>query len=452
MNNFPDFTIPSGKIAIHQFEYENDYPDYNSNNKGYTFTRKKAEFSDTYRVDYDSWVRDLGMPAAYSVSSAEREAAFANISLESLKSNFNRDILSQGGRGVLELNWEVFVGLDLNNTKLTETFNLWTAAQPNALLSFWANAGIVVNSSQVSAQTSATSMAADLDYAGTYIQWLSDRLPYSVFGGNWNLIWQNADIFQVSKYQYRLDETSWMHTAMISTVMNHKLFPTKKALWQDFPYIEYQISGGAMDFVAAKSISRNESFLFLSKPVVDPGEMFSRSVFAIAFGDGIEQWWDPFTVQEDAYYYGGRDGYARLQNGSVPSVDRFKPYNDGRQGGAYTPRSLKGMDWHVAGMWAVSQSKDIIESATSWTFPDFSEDAGATWVTGANTGLAHTFVNKQPIIIYKEKSDGLAGLLLVKNPFQDPTTEKTYRVKINGIDHNVIQVGNYASCIRIANP
>lgn len=451
---FPDFTLPSGKIAATQLEFGDDYPSYTSNDKGWTFT-KTMEYNNSHYYDYDGWATSAGMPAAYSVDDATRNLAFDNIAESTLISNFTNEVYSNRNRGMVVLNFEVFVGLDKNKQKLSNIFNVWKNGNPDALLAFWTEKGAIkTNRIQFESVTDINQIAPDIDYTGDYSSWGSTRANSTIFLRNYGFNSYYPDVFYVNDlYQTELDNLGWIHEAVANTVMNRKFYPDKKSMWIDFPSVENQvnITTANVAYIEHKSPTDGQVYKFKEKPIVAPADMWSRALFAYAFADGMELWWDRHPLIDDPYWYGSKNGETKDQNDNVLTTNRYKTYSDGRDAGRFIGRSMKAVDWHVAAAYAVSQNKDIIESNTEWRFLEYSMDNGSTWRTGSQgTIFATSAVNKELIPLYKEKADGTAGLVLIYNPSQSAVAEQTYKVRINGVEHSLFQVGHYASIVRVA--
>ncbi|MCR9064492.1 MAG: hypothetical protein NXI00_11035 [Cytophagales bacterium] len=449
---FPDFTLPTGKIASLQLRWEDDYPAHRADNKGFTSTPSKPYAQSDY-VDYDGWMLNNGIPPAYQGSNAARQAAWDNIPESTLMNAFLQTVVNpHKGRAFVELNFEPAVGIDLNGQKMINVLQQWSNANPSALLGFWANGFGAINCNRIQMQAEAddSRMTPDLQFAGTYNDWLNTRNGVSLFKGAYYIYHAVATVFYCNDlYQSRPEDYGWLHQAMMMVVMNRKFYPNKKNIFIDFHAIEYQITG-PVDFVEVKHPVSGAIVKYPSKPLTSPGQRFTRALFGIAYADGIRLWNAPAEEHDDPYYYGYAHGQLD-QNGNLFTQPRTKNYGDGRLPGRYftEARSQKGVDWHVAAMWAISENKDIINANTSWEFLDFSTDGGSTYVSGTNKLLSKTFINKQPVVIFKPDNNGNVGLVLFFNPWQDATIEASYKIKINGVVHDIIQVGDYASCVRV---
>lgn len=454
--DFPDFTPPAGKIVTSLNRYVDDYPNYYSNNKGLTNSPTKA-FSSSHLYDYDQWARDMGFPAAYTASAATLNSILDNVNQTAFRNKFISDVVSvHGGRGILTLNFEAFQtgsggSMNFDHPAMFAALSAWHDLNADGLLAFWAGGqgGVRVNRILMESQTTTSGMTPDLLYSGSYGDWLTNRAPSSVFQGSYGLFSIIPDIFYVNDgYQSKPDNVGWLHHALMMTIMNRKFFPSKKLLFQDFHKIEYQLTG-EVDRVEIKNESTGEIYKIKAKPLVSPGQMFTRAAFAVAYADGIELWESPQTKMDDPYYYGNvYDDILDKNNSPLPT--RVASLPDGNSGKYVDDaRPMKGIDWSMAGVWAVSQNKDIVEAATSWAFNEFSVDNGTSWVTGNSTLPSETYVNKQPISIFKKSTAGDEGLLVFFNPFQDPTTEQNYLVRIDGNTYEVFQIGDYASVVRL---
>ncbi|WP_304234809.1 hypothetical protein [Jiulongibacter sediminis] len=450
---FPDFSLPSGKIGTHQFKFEDDYPMRRADNKGFTFSPLKP-YGQSHFYDYDGWGLNNGLPPAYSVSSAERQAAWDAIPEANLRNAFLDTVVNpHKGRGLVTLNFEVFVGLNLDDSKMINTLQQWTNANPSALFAFWAGGHGAIRSNRIQFESNSNPALTtpDLKWTGSFNDWVSQRHGVSIFAASWYIFREIATCYYVNDlYQSDFDNEGWIHHAMCQTVMNKKFKPEKKCIWVDSHKVEYGLDGELVDRLHIKDDARNMVTQFRAKPIVSPGQMFSRALFGYGFADGMELWETPFYIHEDPYYHGlvGDDNQDQF---GVLLDTRAKDYGDGRTPGKYVPdaRSMKGVDWHVAAMWAISENKDIIEANTSWDFLDFSVDGGATYKTGDEKLLSETYINRLPIAICKSNNAGTECLVLFLNPFQNPLVEQSYKIKINGVVHDIFQVGDYASCIRI---
>jgi hypothetical protein len=452
---FPNITVPLGKISASQHRYTDDWPLNRSLEKGINYhpdmpNDKKHVF------DYDHWAHRAGMPGAYTKTTEELNSIFESLPEATLINNFINDVVSRHkNKGIVTLNMEVFVGMSLDFQKLFNIIGTFKDANPTALLAFWAQGGgaVFLNRIQLQSIANTDRITPDLKYTGTYDQWQIDRAEanLTLIGRNWYICRLYPDIFYTNNgYQTGPDVYSYLHEAMIATVMNRKWFSGKKMLWTNFHLIEYQVDAKPVDFFEYKSIARNEVVKLWAKPLVSPGELFSRELFALGFADGSDMWIGPWAICDDPWYYGLKNISRDQNNNEVPG-DRFLDLSDNR-GGATGPdggRSMQGLNWHRAAKWAIAQNADIINSNTIWEFLEISEDDGATWLTGDQLLLSETLFHKKPIAIFKKHSNGSVGCLLFKNQFQDPVKEVHYKVKIEGTIHDIFQIGDYASCVRI---
>src|SRR5690606_31046444 len=137
--------------------------------------------------------------------------------------------------------------INFDHPTLLNVLGSWHDSNPHSLLSFWANGNgaIKTNRVQLEAETNPARMTPDLQWTGTYNDWVATRrnggwdTSPSLFKQWWSLFRDIPDIFYTNDlYQSRPDNFGWIHEAMMMTVMNRKFYPDKKMVWMDRHILE----------------------------------------------------------------------------------------------------------------------------------------------------------------------------------------------------------------------
>ncbi|MFB0909123.1 MAG: hypothetical protein QMB03_12785, partial [Spirosomataceae bacterium] len=162
------------------------------------------------------------------------------------------------------------------------------------------------------------------------------------------------------------------------------------------------------------------------KPAVFPQTMFNWGVWTVAVGDGFDCWYDPWYVTNDI-----------SQNGfnCFNSREKDLPIALPAQ---YPHSPLKNVDDLMAGVWAVSQHKDIIEAKTNWRFIQTPDES---------------LFGRKPMIAYKFSEKASEALVLIYDAFSGETvTEHQTTIQLpDGTNKplNVKTFGTRTSVMRV---
>lgn len=226
------------------------------------------------------------------------------------------------------------------------------------------------------------------------------------------------DIYQTGFYQigHRTYIDS-IYKHVFETYLNKKMAaPSKRVvgtLWIDNETLpENDVS------VRTVAIERYGEVLNIPmKPVASMSYMQSFAAWMFAIGDGFDIWEYREFLEDEATW-------DRLKNPLNEFTPPHFPYS-----------SLKGVDWAMRSVYALSLNKDILEAPTEWQFPV------SPW-TAAN--------NQSPLVAWKLNSGGTAALVLAMNAYNDDLgLATTVSVIIGGVARTIKIHGKFTSIVRI---
>ena len=167
------------------------------------------------------------------------------------------------------------------------------------------------------------------------------------------------------------------------------------------------------------------------------------SLFAM---DGVYEWDSTSLHSANLDYY----GYALNK---VFNVDGTQVIGNsyGLNSVVNPARDAKNIDWLMAGVWAVSQSKDILDENTQRQFTDYSLDNGLTWSDSVNKKSYswNALNDKKLVVMHKINAANNKVLVLAYNGFNDLLTKQTIKIKINNKIFDIDIFGQYTSVMRI---
>jgi hypothetical protein len=408
---FPDFTIPSGKTTILQVVPEREQTNNNYYKKGITFSRT-GDLSKRFAFVSDDWLYSLGCPRAYASSQKEFDEWLEVTSARAILESFKRRILPFKDHGYVMLNWEAVANraYGKNRYKLADCFKWFRKQNFHAQLSAWNESAFGFSRYALQYDLIPNEFIGLSTYKGT-ANGIAQRFPraqpqppdYA----------QDLDILQVGGYQNYPTDYAVIHHYLIEYLVNKQLFPQKKVLatiWStqelvgNFPLARTDIS----------------DYYCYIKPSVFPQGMFNWGAWTVAVGDGFDCWYDPVFVTNDK----SKVGYGCFRNDNSPI---------NRNGTAeYPHNSLKNVDDLMAGVWAVSQHKDIIESNTGWKFP---------------TEIERSFYDRTLLFGYKLSADKSEALILALDNFNGGGVNE-HTINVNGKEFIIKTFGTRTSVIR----
>lgn len=407
---FPDFDIPSGKTTVLQAVPEREIQNVNYYDKGITFG-KSGDRSRQYYFVGDDWLYDIGCPQAYSSGQKDFDEWLEVTSAQTILNAFKRRIEPLKDYGYIMLNWEAVANraYGKNRYKLADCFRWYRQQNYHAKLAAWNEAGFRFSRIAFEYDIQPNEYIGLSTFKGTadqirakYPRASPQPLDYA----------QQLDILQVGGYQNFPTNYAVIHHYLIEYFVNKNLLPQKKVLATIWP---------TQELVGGWPLARRDygSYYCYIKPAVFPQTMFNWGVWTVAVGDGFDCWYDPVLLTNDKSKQGF--GCFRYDNSPLNQSNPEYPHNP-----------LKNVDDLMAGVWAVSEHKDIIEAETKWIFP---------------TEIEVSFYEKALLTAYKLSRDGSEVLILALDNWNGELVNDHF-VEVNDEIINIKTFGTRTSVIR----
>lgn len=378
---FPDFSIPEGKMTVLQMTPLREKKNQLYHKKGITYGRE-GPIAERYIFVGDDWLWALGCPPAYKSSQKEFDDWLARIPAAKILKSFQDRMIPLRDYGYIMLNWEA-VAHRLNGPhreKITACLRWFAQQNFHAKLNAWNESPIKISRVNLESDSSPVDFEGAIYFTGN----LAD------FSRKYNRRIQRyeadhsqlLDVLHVGGYMNFPTNYSTIHHYMLEYLLNKKYFPEKQILatiWSN-----QELVG---DFPLTRRDYKN--YYCFIKPAVFPQTMFNWGVWTVAVGDGFDCWYDPWYVTNDVSQNGF--GCYDSRNNDLPLALPAQ----------YPHSPLKNVDDLMAGTWAVSQHKDIIEAKTNWRFMQTPDES---------------FFGRKPMVAYKFKNSEEA-LILVYDAF-----------------------------------
>jgi hypothetical protein len=412
---FPDFSLPKGKIVVMQPAPIRERNVNNYLKKGVSFA-KDAEGKDGYRFVADDWLTDLGCPTAYVTTQKEMDKWCAEVDAdELLKSFIDKIYYPNKDFGYVMLNWEA-VGYRWNvrKDKLIRCLEYWATHEHTAKLGLWTVSGISMGRPIFQGLgldfTELLTFDGDLaSFQTKYNKYVSVDFSYAKY----------ADVGHIGGYQNYPTEEGVIHHYLFELLLHKKYNPNKPVLatiWFDHEPID--------NFNLERIRVDGEDGIYFAqvKPKVTPSTAFNWGVWSM-IGYGFDCWSDPNYWTEDKRYWGW---------GAKDSQGNDLPNHFGEFYTKYSAQPMKNIDWMMSGVWAMSENKDIIETAGDWQFI---------------TLPTKSFYDKSVMIAYKVK--GNEALVLALDGFGRVDGETKHQFSISGKEYEVSTFGRFTSVVRL---
>ena len=228
---------------------------------------------------------------------------------------------------------------------------------------------------------------------------------------------------QVGFYQVYLRSKENPLVFVFNYLYNKRLSPQSKVLgifWGDVEGVP------DADFILANITNtiNGNTRVTAHKPRVGFSTMQTLAAWALFAMDGIHMWevikWNGNT----------QEFLVRSPFFGIPGGDALP--------NTFPYQTLKGYDWMMCGIWAVSMNKDIVDAPTP--------------IVPINNNAWQLFSNDEfqdPAMAYKLSADGTKALVLVTD-FTARTEEiRTHNITINGTVHQIKTFFRYTSVVRI---
>ncbi|MFB0947608.1 MAG: hypothetical protein QMB24_15900 [Spirosomataceae bacterium] len=415
---FPDFTIPAGKTTVLQMTPLREKQNQAYHNKGITYARE-GPIGERYAFVSDDWLYALGCPPAYQSSQKDFDEWLERTSAKRILRSFQERITPLKDYGYIMLNWEAVAkrASGENREKLTDCLRWYKQKNYHAKLTAWNESPIKISRIQLESDSGPRDFAGAIAYGGdlnNFSKQYNRRVQRFPTDHS-----QLLDVLHVGGYMNYPTNYSVIHHYLLEYFLNKKYFPKKEILatiWTN------------QELVGDFPLTRRDyaNYYCYIKPAVFPQTMFNWGVWTVAVGDGFDCWYDPWYVTNDI-----------SQNGfnCFNSREKDLPIALPAQ---YPHSPLKNVDDLMAGVWAVSQHKDIIEAKTNWRFIQTPDES---------------LFGRKPMIAYKFSEKASEALVLIYDAFSGETvTEHQTTIQLpDGTNKplNVKTFGTRTSVMRV---
>mgnify|MGYP003588413393 CR=1 FL=1 len=232
-------------------------------------------------------------------------------------------------------------------------------------------------------------------------------------------LYDTKGVQQVGFYQTFLRSRENPAYYLLEYIINKKVSPESKVLliyWSDIETVigcDFKLSNVVL------TLNGNTRTIPV-KPRVGNSAMQSLAIWSMAFGDGADLW-EIVRWNDDP----------REWNFLDPVPGNVLP-------NSYPYSSLKGVNWFMAGVWAVSENKDIVEANTPWNFVN-----NSAWVLFSNAEF------QDPLIAWKLSSDGTKAMVLISDFTRRLPELRDHTININGNNYTVQTYYRFTSVARI---
>jgi len=411
---FPNFSLPKGKIVVMQATPTREIGVYNYLNKGVSYG-KNLQGSKGYSFVSDGWLIDLGCPYAYGVSQEIFDKWCEDVDGDKLLQSFISNVYYPNrDNGYVMLNWE-HVGhrWNVRKDKIMRCLEYWKNNPHTAKMALWTVHTIAMGKPIFQGYN--TDFSDILTFNGSLDEL---RNKYGSFMSVDDSYAKYVEIAQVGGYMnYPIDD-GVVHHYLFELLLNKKY--TQKQVLSTFWFDQELIDNFNLERIRVDS--KDGSYLAQVKPKVFPSVSFNMGVWSL-LGDGIDVWSDPNYWTDKKEYRGW--GATDLNGNELSSkYDEF--------GSKYPSQPMKNVDWMMAGVWAMSQNKDIIEYNSEWKFQILP---------------TQSYYTRKPLIAYKVMNN--EALVLAYDGFCEADAKQELTVQINGKSYPIKTYGMYTSVIRI---
>jgi hypothetical protein len=278
----------------------------------------------------------------------------------------------------------------------------------------------------------AQGMTQVLKWQGSGFEAYNRAFPTMGTSNVWGFVRDAITISQVGGYCNDLRNVGTIYHLMTEGLVAKKIEPNKKALaniWHEVEIMDWQL--GEQNH----RTSSGEVFRVQVKPIVPPDLMQSWGVWSMWL-DGLDMWSDPNTKVDNPDLWGSK---AKDLEG-----DKYKESRFGEKLSSYPFQSQKNIDWLMAGVWAMSMNKDILEANTPIEYPDVILPDGRT-VTGDSKLPTEAYIRGFPLVMKKRDDDGKD--ILYTAYWGHNIANKVVKLVVDG--NEIIIKGQYTSVVRV---
>lgn len=405
---FPNFSIPNGKMFINECLFYNDKGNYQSFlDHGSTAVglEPNAPINKRFKFISDAWLYSLGMPQQYNSTQAEFDAWTSSLDETVLFNSFVSTFQSYKDYNYILWNAEDIISRwTVDRYKIENCFIWWQSQNYNAKISAWGHSPYVV--SKYSSITDPPAL------------WFTD-------------FHKNIDVWQMMGYLTSYDEghyipryLKWLDYNNQARLSINK--PDIKLLYSIFSNIE-TVDDYSNTHRVYVTNQNNHTIEIQVKPLLHPAMMQSIGVWTMAIGDGVDLWDFPaFLLNEDSsQFVRGMNLTTNTYYESLLNNEAFDMKED-----------RKNVDWLAAGIYSVSVggNKEIIEDiSTHWVFVKSYIEV----------------VEDNTVLIAYKISNGKALVLAQAPPNMGESSTRIWDVNINGKTYDIKTYGRFTTVAQI---
>ncbi len=433
-DTFPEFSLPKGKIVKFSYSSGTDVDGEKATKRGVSFVHNAKDYSKKAVMDYDTWLLNAGCPQAYSVPQGVINKWLDGVDANILRNNFSHVIGPNIKTGYLSLNFEPvgvwnsskslykigFALQELKTKKAEGEFAIWSL-NPRGM-----------SRAMFEGNKDTQGLTKVLKWSGSGYEAYNQAFPTMGTSPVWNNVRDAVTISLVGNYCNDIRNVSTIYHLMTEGLVSKKIEPTKKVLaniWHDVEIMNWQL--GEQNH----KTSSGEVFRVQIKPVVPPDLMQSWGVWSMWL-DGIDLWSDPNVKLDNIDLWGSKAMY--LDSGTM------KDFKYGENHSSHAFQSQKNVDWLMAGVWAMSMNKDILEANTPVEYPDVLLPDGRT-VTGDNKLPTEAYIKGFPLVMKKRDDDSKD--ILYTAYWGHNAANKVVKLVVDG--NEIIIKGQYTSVVRV---
>lgn len=433
-DSFPEFSLPKGKIIKFSYASGTDIDGEKATKRGVSFVHNAKNPSKRALMDYDGWLLNSGCPKAYTVTQDVVNRWLDGVDANVLRNNFSHVVGPNIKTGYLSLNFEPigvwngsksiskigFALQELKSQKAEGEFAIWNL-NPKGF-----------SRAMFEGDRNAQGMTQVLKWQGSGFAAYNRAFPTMGTSNVWGFAREAVTVSHVGGYCNDLRSVGIIYHLMTEGLVSKKIEPSKKVLaniWHDVEIMDWEL--GEQNH----RTSIGEVFRVQVKPIVPPDLMQSWGVWSMWL-DGLDMWSDPNTKVNNPDLWGNK---AKDLEG-----DKYKENRFGEHLSSYPFQTQKNIDWLMAGVWAMSMNKDILEANTPIEYPDVILPDGRI-VTGDNKLPTEAYLKGFPLVL-KKLDDDSKDILYTAYWGHNPAN-KAVKIVVDG--NEIIIKGQYTSVVRV---
>lgn len=431
---FPEFSLPKGKILKFSYLSGSDISGEKAMKRGVSYVHNAPNLARRAWMDYDGWLYESGCPKAYTTTEEVVNQWLDRVDTEVLRKNFANVVAPNVKTGFLSLNFEPIGVWNSSKSMYKIGVALQEFKRQNAEGEFAIGSlsPKIVSRAKFEGERDAQGMTNVLKWQGSGFEAYNRAFPTSPTRNVWSAVREIVTVSHVGNYCNDLRNVGTIYHLMTEGLISKKIEPTKKALaniWHEVEAMDWQLGE------QTHRTSKGEVFKIKIKPIVPPDLMQSWGVWGMWL-DGIDLWSDPNTKVDNPDLWGSK--------AMELEADKFLENRFGENLSSYPFQSQKNIDWLMAGVWAMSVNKDIIEANTPIEYPDVTLPDGRR-VTGDNKLPTEAFIKGFPLVM-KKRDDDSKDVLYTAYWGHNPAN-KAVKIVVDG--QEIIIRGQYTSVVRV---